>query len=573
MTNKFSVRAISSVGFIIIGLLAAANVYAMTPTLSLSNVGGDSVQISVSADPNASVMFYYNVASASGMQTMTLGTTNSSGYFSTTISASSYNINPGQSVYTIVNGQQSAMQTWPAPTGTPTLNQTSVTLGLGQSVSVYSQGSSAPVYMSTNSNPSVASVQTNGTQITVTASQTGTTNATICYTGTANNCTNLYVTVQAGSVLSFSQNNFTVATGQGTTVTVTGGSGSYSITGNSNPSIASAVLSGNSITVTGSTVGNTNVTACDTSGNCGTLYITVGSGSTNGSLYFSSSNPSLIVGQIITDTVSGGSGYYITGNSNPSVASQSLNGSTLTISGLQNGTTNVTVCSASNGCGTIYVTVGGTANGQVSFGTTNPTVTVGQNMNVSLSGSGSYYVSSNSNSNIAQASVSGTTLTLYGNNVGSDSITVCASGGSCNTLYVTVSQSSASTQNTSQTALLAAIQSMQTQLAQLVAQIQTMATTLTQLANSAGVAAPSSASTAANASSYNFTQFLNAGSQSAEVTALQQYLATKGFYSGPITGFYGSLTETAVGKYQTAHGIDPAGYVGPSTRAALNAGE
>ena len=572
MKIKFPLRAIAVVGLASLGLLVAASAYAATPTFSLSGASGDSATISVSGDPNASVMFYYNVASASGMQTITLGTTNSSGYFSQTISASSYGINAGQSVYVVVNGQQSSMQTWPAPSGMPTLSQSSVTLGLGQSVSIYSTGSSAPVYMSTNSNPSVASIQTNSTQITVTASQTGSANASICYTGTANNCTNLSITVQAGSVLSFSQNNFTVAIGQGTTVTVTGGSGSYSVTSNSNPSIASAIMSGNSITVTGSTVGNTNVTACDTSGNCGTLDITVGSGSTNGSLYFSSSNPSLIIGQIVTNTISGGSGYYVTGNSNPNVASQSLNGNTLIISGLQNGTTNVTVCSASNGCGTIYVTVGGTTSGQISFGTTNPTITVGQSLNVSLSGSGSYYISSNPNSNIAQATVNGTTLTLYGNNVGSDSVTVCASGGSCNTLYVTVSQS-ASIQNTSQAALLAAIQSMQTQLAQLVAQIQTMATTLTQLANSASVAAPSSASTATNASSYNFTQFLNVGSQGAEVTALQQYLAAKGFYSGPITGFYASLTETAVGKYQTAHGIDPAGYVGPSTRAALNAGE
>ena len=291
-------------------------------------------------------MFYYNVASASGMQTMTLGTTNASGYFTTTISASSYGINPGQSVYVVVNGQQSATQVWPAPTGTPTLNQTSVTLGLGQSVSVYSQGTSAPVYMANSTNPSIASIQVNGTQITVIANQTGSTNASICYTGTASSCANLTVIVQAGSVLSFSQNNFTIAVGQGATVTVTGGSGSYSVTNNSNPSTASAVLSGNSITISGVTAGSANITACDTSGNCGTIYVTVGSTSSNGSLYFSNSNPSLIIGQVITITVSGGSGYYVTGNSNPSAASQTLNGSTLTISGLTNGTTNITVCSS-----------------------------------------------------------------------------------------------------------------------------------------------------------------------------------------------------------------------------------
>ncbi len=562
---------IATAGSVAFSLLVVQLAYAATPTLSLLNIGGDSVQISVSGDPNANVTFYYNVASPSGVQTTTLGLTNSSGYFSTTISASSYGINTGQSVYVIVNGQQSAMQIWPEPTGTPSLSQTSITLGLGQSVNIYSQGSSASVYMAANSNPSVASVQMNGTQITVTANQTGSTSASICYAGTANNCANLYVAVQTGSALSFSQNNFAIALGQSTAVTVTGGNGSYSIAGNSNPNTASAVLSGNSIAMTGSATGNANVTVCDTAGNCGTLYVTVGSGSASSSLYFSNPNPSLTIGQVITDTVSGGSGYYVTGNSNPSVASQSLNNSVLTISGLQNGTTNITICSVSSGCGTIYVAVGG-AGSQVIFGVPSPTLIIGQSMNVSLSGGSGYYVSSNSNSNIAQASVNGNSLTLYGNNVGSGSVVVCTSGGGCNTLYVTVSQSAG--QNVPQTALLVTIQSMQTQLAQMVAQIQTMATALTQLAASAsGGAAGIPPPTSAAAGNYNFTRFLSVGSQGAEVTALQQYLAAKGFYSGPVTGFFGSLTETAVKKYQTARGIAPAGYVGPGTRAALNRGE
>jgi hypothetical protein len=474
---------------------------AITPTLSLSTAGGDSVTVTVSGDANTNVMFYYNVASAAGMQSMTLGTTNSSGYFSTTLNAGSYGINAGQSVYAIVDGAQSGMQSWPSPTGTPTLNETSLTVGLGQSASVYSQGSSAPVYMESNSSPSIASVQTNGTQITVTGEQTGSTNAQICYTGTASSCVNLTIIVQSGSVLSFSENNFTVAVGQGTNVTVSGGSGNYSITGNSQSSIASAILSGNSITISPLEVGNINITVCDTSGNCGTLYITIGSSSTNGSIYFSSTNPTLTVGQVIDVTVSGGSGYYVTGNSNPSVASQSLNGSTLAISAITNGSTAVTVCS---------------------------------------------------------------------------------NGGSCSTLYITVTGSTASTVTSSSndSSLISAIQSMQTQLAQIVSQIQTMATTLTQLAASAGVTTDTTTSGATTVSTgtttgslYDFTQFLGVGSENADVTALQQYLTQKGFFSGSITGYFGTETQAAVESYQSAHGISAVGYVGPSTRAALNAGE
>jgi hypothetical protein len=67
-----------------------------------------------------------------------------------------------------------------------------------------------------------------------------------------------------------------------------------------------------------------------------------------------------------------------------------------------------------------------------------------------------------------------------------------------------------------------------------------------------------------------FTRTLTYGVSGADVTALQNKLTAEGFYSGPITRFYGRLTQTAVRKYQTAHGITANGVVGPATLAALN---
>jgi peptidoglycan hydrolase-like protein with peptidoglycan-binding domain len=55
------------------------------------------------------------------------------------------------------------------------------------------------------------------------------------------------------------------------------------------------------------------------------------------------------------------------------------------------------------------------------------------------------------------------------------------------------------------------------------------------------------------------------------VTELQKKLKAGGFFSGSVTGTYGSLTEAAVKKFQSAHGITTRGYVGPATRDALNA--
>jgi len=54
-----------------------------------------------------------------------------------------------------------------------------------------------------------------------------------------------------------------------------------------------------------------------------------------------------------------------------------------------------------------------------------------------------------------------------------------------------------------------------------------------------------------------------------EVTALQMFLATKGYLASEPTGYFGSLTKKAVVDFQKAHDVDPLGLVGPSTRATL----
>jgi Putative peptidoglycan binding domain len=81
------------------------------------------------------------------------------------------------------------------------------------------------------------------------------------------------------------------------------------------------------------------------------------------------------------------------------------------------------------------------------------------------------------------------------------------------------------------------------------------------------------ASAAVIPSKYKFTGLLDIGSTGTAVTALQKLLTSLGFYSGPVTGKYGVKTAAAVRKYQSAHGVAAKGYVGPGTRALLNAGK
>lgn len=474
--------------FVLIGGLGASNAKAMTPTLSMSSVSGDSVQINVTGDANSGVMLYYNIGSSSGMQVTTLGTTNSSGTFTTTISSAAYGVNGGNSVYVLVNGQQSTMQSWPynsTTLGTPSLSQTNVPVGLGQTVTVTSQGNTTAVYAGLSPNSTIAVLQINGTQISITGRQIGSTNATICYVGTASNCAALAINVQSANVqsLSFSQNNVTLTIGQSSTI-----------------------------------------------------------------------------------NIYGGSGYYVSSNTNSSIATPSINGSVLTVYGAASGSTNISVCSSASGCGTIYATVNASGSGQsVSFSSSNPTISVGQSYSVQVYGGTSYYISSNSNSSVIQPSLNGSTLTLYGAGIGSASMLVCSSSGGCNTLYATVTGATGGT--TSNTTLLAEITAMQTQLAQILVSIQTMATKLTQLAASAGGSTSGGGTTQIK---YKFTSFLSIGSTGDEVTELQKRLISEGYFSGVATGYFGTATEAAVKKYQSAHGITAAGYVGPSTRDVLN---
>ena len=54
-----------------------------------------------------------------------------------------------------------------------------------------------------------------------------------------------------------------------------------------------------------------------------------------------------------------------------------------------------------------------------------------------------------------------------------------------------------------------------------------------------------------------------------EVSALQDFLQSRGYLNSEPTGFFGLLTQKAVMSFQTANGFSPTGYVGPLTKGAI----
>ncbi len=60
------------------------------------------------------------------------------------------------------------------------------------------------------------------------------------------------------------------------------------------------------------------------------------------------------------------------------------------------------------------------------------------------------------------------------------------------------------------------------------------------------------------------------GSSGSDVSALQQFLKEREFFAYPsITGYFGSVTKSAVSSFQQAFGIESVGIAGPITRLKI----
>ncbi len=62
---------------------------------------------------------------------------------------------------------------------------------------------------------------------------------------------------------------------------------------------------------------------------------------------------------------------------------------------------------------------------------------------------------------------------------------------------------------------------------------------------------------------------LKVGSKGTEVSTLQQTLKDKGYYTYKVTGYYGSITKSAVTSFQKANGLSVDGIAGPQTQSTL----
>lgn len=423
---------------------------AATPTMTSVVTGsGDNVLLNIIGDPNSSVILNY-LGVSSIVQMSALGTTNGSGSFSATLSTATYGITPGSLFYVAVNGQRSDSMTWPYSTvssgsGSIALSQTSASLTLGQTVTITATNNTGgSLYLSTNSNPSVANVALNGNQVSITGNTAGSTSITVCSLANTSNCVTASVTVQSTSAqpITFAQNNVSIGYGQTLSVSVAGGTGTYSVVSNSNPSLIQATINGSVVNIySNNTSGSAAITVCSANmSSCGVINVTASATVTSSTLTFSQSNPAIVPGSVASIIISGGSGsYYIASNSNASAVQANLVGSTLTLYGNSAGSATLSICASAGGCGTVLATVAIPGATGITLGQANINLSMGQLFNEMISGIGGYRISTNSNPSIASAVINGNTAVITAaNTAGTTNITICQSDNQCMIAYVTV---------------------------------------------------------------------------------------------------------------------------------------
>ena len=239
--------------------------------------------------------------------------------------------------------------------------------------------------------------------------------------------------------------DLTVALGASRTFTLGGGQTPYTAS-TSNSSVALANLQGNVLTLGGVGAGSATVTLRDAAGTTQTLAVTVAAGQAL-TVNVPSTTLTLGVGASSAQTyqIKGGVPPYSASSSTPSVASASVTGSNVTVTGLAAGVTTISVFDSVGTSFPFTVTISAAA-GTALF-TTAPsplTLATGTSSVYSVGGGTGAYTATSSNGSVAGATVVGNSLTISGFTAGVATIVVRDAAGNVSNVSVTVSNSTMS---------------------------------------------------------------------------------------------------------------------------------
>ena len=303
----------------------------------------------------------------------------------------------------------------------------------------YTVGGGAAPYSATSSNATVVSVSIVGDSLKVTGLTAGLANIVILdKLGARLTIAVTVPTVSNLALFTTAPPGVFVAVASAPSYSVGGGTGPYIAT-SSNTSIATVSLVGSNLTISGVTSGSANIVVRDSTGAVVTVAVTVANAPTQA--LFTTAPPAVrvAIGAAPDYSVGGGTGPYIATTSDASVATVSVVGSNLKISGVASGSANIVVRDNTGAVVTVAVTVS-SASTLALFTTAPPAVTVaiGAAPGYSVGGGTGPYTATTSNASVATVSLSGSNLTISGLATGNANIVVRDSTGAVVTVAVTV---------------------------------------------------------------------------------------------------------------------------------------
>ncbi len=234
----------------------------------------------------------------------------------------------------------------------------------------------------------------------------------------------------ASAALSVSTTDVNLTVGSSTTFTISGGTGYYKITSSSDATATASVsgAAGTNGTIVGIAQGTAVITITDSSGATATINVKVSE------ITLSKTKVVLLPKQSEVVTVLTGSTFYNVTSSDNNVATASVSGDAVTITGVSAGTAVVTVSDSNSDTATISVVVGSS----FTIDPASVSIAIGQTATATISDPTGFYNASSSNTSIAKVSISGTKVTITGVSSGSATITVENSAGFTSTIAVTV---------------------------------------------------------------------------------------------------------------------------------------
>ncbi len=287
----------------------------------------------------------------------------------------------------------------------------SLTLSSGATSEAYTISGGVAPYVASPDTPSLISVSLSGSTFTISTVAGKSGSGSIVVTDSSGAKITLTVTVPSPATL-FSTAPAALQILGGTTnfYTVFGGVAPYVVNG-SGP-IAKAVLSGDSLAISGLTPGHQTVAVSDAKGTVISIDVTVNQG------MYTDAPANLIVasGTGNTYSVFGGvffsaSSPYRINNSNPIVANATIAGSTLSVSGLSSGSATLVISDSVGATILIAVTVP-LPGAILTTAPSNLSLATGTSGNYSISGGVGPYTATSANPSLVSVSVTGSSLLI-----------------------------------------------------------------------------------------------------------------------------------------------------------------